>query len=207
MSDRITSTVQSIEQSSSVSRDGHTHNFENAYAQIAKLQNEDGGAQSQRFKQDMVSANKQLHDEGILPNLQIVGVDENQHSLITRDIADNRTVVQNAGSVNDFGSLGSGSNPQEAPAGFLASTMGLDVTRNPDNSYNVQNPFDNPQDATTSILNTVFKGMMGGDNNTPSSDENGDRDPNASESGTPFGMNSLEAQSWKGFADEEPDEN
>jgi hypothetical protein len=205
MSDRITNTVQSIEQASSVSRDGHTRNFENAYASIVQLQNQDGGSQSQLFKQDMASVNKQLHEQGLLPNLQIVGADENQHGLITKDIADNRTVVQDARQVNDFSVLGS--SPREGAASFLASTMGIDVARNPDGSYNVQNPFDNPQEATANILGTVFKGLMGGDSNTQNSDSNEQQDGAGSPGGSPFGMNSLEAQSWNGFADEQPDEN
>src|ERR1700723_3095857 len=86
----------------STSSDGHTHNFEAAYQHIAQMQASDGGANSAQFHQEMASVNQKLIADGTLPNLQILGADDNHH-LITRDRTDHQIVVQDACHVNDFG--------------------------------------------------------------------------------------------------------
>jgi hypothetical protein len=198
MSDRTNNIVQSIERAPA-SSDGHTHNFEQAYRQIVQMQNQDGGPQSHLFKQDMADVNRQLQNDGVLPNLQIVGAD-NQGGLVTRDVPDHQTAVQHASNVNDFGALGSGNNSQEAPLGLLAKEMGVNVTRNPDNSYDVQNPFDNPQAATSGILGTVLSGLVGDAAGSSSPDGSSDQ------STAPLGMNSILSQSWKGWDDAPSDD-
>ena len=54
---------------------GHDHNFNDAYARIVQMQNSDGGANSAQFNRDMTQVNQKLHQEGLITNLQIVGVE------------------------------------------------------------------------------------------------------------------------------------
>jgi hypothetical protein len=175
----VTPVVQSVEHAQT-SRDGHTHNFDQTYAAIVQLQHQDS-AHPQQFTQDMAEANRRLHAEGLLTNLNIVGVDEAHHKLITQDIAANRTVVQDPSRVNDHGALGSGGNAEEGLAGLIAKGLGIDVTKNGDGSFDVKNPFDDPN-AVGKILQTVFNGMTGGEQGS-----------------APLGMPPLMAAAWKGF--------
>jgi hypothetical protein len=158
---------------------GHVHNFDSAYERIVQMQTNDGGAQSEAFHRDMASLNAKLHDKGLLSNLEIVGVDQDHH-LITRDMADNHTVTQDASHVNDFGALGSGRGEAEAAA--TAAMLGLNVTRNPDRAYNVPDPLGNPEEAAAGIIKTVFNGLMGGDQ----------------QGAAPLGMNPLMWKAWTG---------
>jgi hypothetical protein len=174
---------------SPTSRDGHTHNFEDAYRQIAQLQHQDGGPNSVQFKQDMASLNQKLHSEGLIPNLQIVGVDENHHTLITADRADHRVTEQTASRVNDFGALGSGHNSREFADALLARAFGINVTRNPDGSYDVADPFANPRAMEANIMNTILGGLLGVENRNPS--------------GAPLGMNSWMWQAWNGWPEQQ----
>lgn len=186
MSDDISRVVQNVEQSRT-SRDGHTHNFEQTYASIAQLQNHDAATPG-KFNQDLATVNQRLHSEGLLPNLNIVGIDQANHRLITQDIADHRTVSQNPSAVNDFGALGSGGNGREAAAGMMARMLGVEVTRNPQGGYDVTDPLDDPN-AAGKILQTVLSGLMGG---SPRSN-----------SGY-YGMNPLMAAAWRGWPPETP---
>jgi hypothetical protein len=191
----VNQVVQQVE-NSKTSRDGHVHNFDQAYQQIVQMQNNDGGSQSQQFRQDMASVNQKLHADGLAPNLEIVGVDQKSHGLITQDRAEHRTVVQDASKVNDFGGLGSGSNPQEAALAFMAKAYGIDASRNPDGSYDVKDPFSNPAN-TADVLNNFLQQMTGvGNNNIPNGDKNGSQ---GNQEPMPLGMNSLMRQALQGW--------
>jgi hypothetical protein len=194
MSQRDVNQVVQQMESSNTSRDGHTHDFSKAYQQIVQMQNNDGGGQSQQFHQDMASVNQKLHADGLAPNLEIVGVDPKSHGLITQDRADHRTVVQDASAVNDFGALGSGKNPQEAALAFMAKAYGIDVSRNPDGSYDVKDPFANPANATD-ILNTFLHELTGVGNSNVANNKNNP----GSQGPIPLGMNSWMSQAWTGW--------
>jgi hypothetical protein len=189
----VNQVVQQIE-GSNTSPDGHTHDFSKAYQQIVQMQNNDGGSSSPQFRQDMTNVNQKLHADGLAPNLEIVGVDPGSHGLITRDRADHRTVVQDASNVNDFGALGSGKNPQEAALAFMAKEYGIDVSRNPDGSYDVKDPIANPAN-TADILNTFLHELTGvGNSNLPNNNNNpGNQGPMIP------GLNSLMRQSLMGW--------
>jgi hypothetical protein len=182
----VNQVVQKIESSST---SGHVHDFSSAYARIVQMQSNDGGANSATFKQDMNAVNQKLHADGVLPNLDIVGVAPN-NQLVTRDRADNQIINQNASQVNDQSALGSGKSASEAGYGLLTKALGINVSRNADGSYDVKDPFADPKAATAGILQTVFNGLLGGD---------------SSSSGAPLGMNPLLAQAWKGWGDTTPD--
>ncbi len=139
MSDRTTSIVHSIEHAPA-SRDGHTHNFESAYSQIALLQKQDGGPQSEQFQKDMATVNEKLHADGVLPNLQITGVDETHHQLIGTEVSSGITSGQNPASVNDFGSP---------------------TRESSDNTCTFQNPFGLPQNSTDGVVNTLLNSLTG----------------------------------------------
>ncbi|HEY9778336.1 MAG TPA: hypothetical protein V6C81_31530 [Planktothrix sp.] len=153
--------AQNMEQAPT-SRDGHTHNFDGAYQQIVQMQHQDGGKDSPQFKQDMHDLNQKLQNDGTLTNLQIVGVDENSHQLVTKDIADNKTTEQNPSAVNDHGALGSGSSGREAADAALANAFGINVTRNGDGSYDVQDPLANGPQAAGSVINALMTAFEGG---------------------------------------------
>ncbi len=165
--------------------DKHVHNFSDIYQQLSQLQTQDGGPHSARFQQDLQQINEKLHDDGVLPNLQLQGIDGAGH-ILTRNIADNKNVAQNAESVNDFGGLDT-SNARQMRDQMLARALGVDVSRNGDGSYNVAMPDANA--ATGSILNTVMKGLLGGGKG----------------GAAPFGMNPLLAQAWTGW-EEKPEQ-
>jgi hypothetical protein len=67
----------------------------------------------------------------------------------------------------------------------MAQAFGIGLNRNADGSYDVQDPVDNPTAAATNILETVFNGLMGGN-----------QSPDADEAPPPIGMNRLEQQAW-----------
>ena len=101
------------------------------------------------------------------------------HELITRDLATNQTSEQNPNHVNDHGAAGSGHQPPgnagELEARLLAKAFGIHVKQNPDGSFDVKDPLSDPQGAATSILKTVFDGLLGGGDSKT----------------MPFGMNPL----------------
>ena len=195
-------------ENSAHSPDGHTHNFEAAYRQIVQMQHDDGGSNSMQFRQDMADLNQKLHQDGVLPNLQIVGADDQGH-LLTLDRANSAggsvgstPVEQNASAVNDFGSLGSGRSSGEAASDVFARAMGIDVNRNPDGSYDVQNPFDDPNQAAAQIMSTMFNGLMNWGSNTQSDQNDQNQNDqtqinqNESDQMRPIGMNPLMWQAW-----------
>lgn len=193
MSDRdVQNVVRSVEQAPT-SRDGHIHNFQDTYRQIVQMQQNDGGAHSAEFRRDMDKVNNELHRRGLITNLQILGADENHHTLLTRDRADRRDIVQNPAYVNDQGALGSGMSAREAQDAVRARAMGLDVTRNPDGSYDVHGHRENPQarhpqamapnaDANA-ILGRILQGLTG----------------QGGQERLPPGMNPWTAQAWRGW--------
>jgi hypothetical protein len=187
MPDREVQQIKHQIEHSPTSRDGHVHNLDHAYDEIAHLQQQDGGLRSGAFRHDMANLNHQLHAEGLMPNLEIVGVDQAHHKLITRDIADHQNREQSPAHVNDFGALGSGSNPREAMDAFRARMLGLDVTRLPGGGYDVDLSRYNAQAMAGDYLATVFRGLMGGGGDDRSSGR------------SPLGMNWWERQAWNGW--------
>jgi hypothetical protein len=74
---------------------------------------------------------------------------------------------------------------------MLANAFGLSMTKNADGTYNLSDPFENPQSMAAGILDTVFKGIMGGGGS-----DNPDSPPSDN---LPPGMNPLLAQAWGGW--------
>src|SRR6185437_2351327 len=122
MSDRdVSQAIHQAERAPSVSQDGHTRNFEGMYQSIVQMQQHDGGSNSAQYHQDLQSMNERLHARGVMPNVQIMGVDERNHALITRDVSSHRDFEQEASHVNDFRMLGStGDRREQADAARFA---------------------------------------------------------------------------------------
>jgi hypothetical protein len=184
MSD-IRDAVRTVEQHAPAGGDQHTHNFNDVYKELSKLQTNDGGANSTQFKQDLVAMNQQLHQDGVIPNLEITGIDSNHH-ILTKNIADNTTQTQDASRVNDAGGIDT-STAQGMRDQMLAKAFGINVDRNADGSYDVNMP----QANVGNVLNTIMNGMLG----TGGGDQGGDNP-------APMGMNPLMAQAWKGWGDQ-----
>ena len=190
--------VKSVEKSP-VAGDGHTHDFSNVYREVSDLKRQDGGGNSTQFQQDMGQINAKLHNDGVLPNLEITGVDGNDH-LLTRNLADQTDVVQNKNSVDDFGNQNATESARLLRNQMLANAFGASFSQNPDGSFNLNSPFDQSADqAAAGILKTVFNGLLGGGSASDS------RGSGSDDAATPFGMNPLMAQAWRGWDDEQTD--
>ncbi len=175
MSSRTAEIANSMEYAPT-SADGHYHNFDQAYEQIVQLQNHDHGAGTLLFKQDMASLNQQLQADGVLPNLEIIGVDQQQHGLVTENLGTGQISVQNSANVNDFGysqnqlpqnGFENGSAgyqnidqnlqiPPEGPLNLLANALGntsLGDTTTP--AEGTPTPSENAQNVLNTIGNTL----------------------------------------------------
>ncbi len=171
----------------------HSHDFSHAYQSIVQLQREDGGASSAKFQHDMTAINQELHRQGLMPNCDIVGVDGQNH-VITRDQNSGAISTQDAGHVADSSSSAQ-MNGREREDQMLAQAFGLSMTKNNDGTYNISDPFDNPDMMAAGILNKVFNGIMGGGGSDNSNSGQGDTDP----ANLALGMNPLMAQAWAGW--------
>jgi hypothetical protein len=192
----IQNIVKSVERAPSVGPD--THDFSNVYRELSDLQRQDGGGNSTQFQQDLGQINAKLHNDGVLPNPQITGIDGDDH-ILTKNISGDTDVVQNKASVQDFGH----ETPDESARLFedqmLARAFGASFTQNPDGSFNLTSPFDrqSEEEAAASILKTVFNGLLGG--GSAGDSRSGD------DESLPFGMNPILAQAWRGWGDEQSD--
>jgi hypothetical protein len=184
-----------------VARDQHTHNFTDVYRELSELKTHDGGANSAQFRRDLTQLNSQLHADGVLPNLQITGVDSANH-IMTRNISGGHDVAQNSSAVNDFG----GAHDRQAqehqppdrqsPEQMLAQLFGIKVSPNGD----LSSPADQPsQVAAGGVMGAIMNGLFGGSGAG-----------NDSSAGQPqlawLGLNPLMQQSLQGWGDTPPDD-
>jgi hypothetical protein len=148
----------------------------------------------------MGQINAKLHNDGVLPNLAITGVDGDDH-ILTKNLSGDTDVLQNKKSVQDFGNESPNESARLLRDQMLANAFGASFTQNPDGSFNLNSPFDQSADAAAAgILKTVFNGMLGGGSAS-------DSRSGADDAPAPFGMNPLLAQAWRGWGDEQPDPN
>jgi hypothetical protein len=143
------------------------------YQTIVQMQQHDR-QQPGQFQQDLHSMNDKLHAKGLMPNVEIMGVDERNHALITRDVPSHKVFEQNASAVNDFRMLGSTGDPREVRDAMRAAAAGIHgIERNPDGSYEVPmgpqhgrpneapNPFMSPNAAAFGFMNQILRSMTG----------------------------------------------
>jgi hypothetical protein len=92
----------------------------------------------------------------------------------------------------------------EQELAMLAKAFNISMSRNPDGSFNVPDPFDNPSGMAAGIMNTVFNGLIGGgggDNTDPTQQANSGTDALGG-----LGLNPLMAQAWTGWGASDPDD-
>jgi hypothetical protein len=224
----MTAMAREIEQSPrSAGGDKDVHNLSHVYAELASLQQRDGGAQSQAFQRDLGSLNQKLQADGVLPNLQITGIDNNNH-ILTKDAQTGEASSQAANSVYDYGQPKQAANAPDSPLGVMSQAFG--VPQNNDGRYSspadsntasssplnmmaqafgipqrFTSPADNGPQAAGSILQTIFNGMFtAGSDTSPQQDASNDSSapplPNAP------GMNSWTRQAWGGWGDSTADD-
>jgi hypothetical protein len=182
----MTAIAREIEHSPTVG-DLHIHDLSHVYRELADLQTKDGGAQSLAFKQDLASLNGQLVHDGLLPSLQITGVDNANH-ILTKNAQTGDTFTQNADAVKDFGSRPDAASL--APLIMFSDAFKLPITPGSDSLVKVVSPADHANASTLGVLSKVFRGMVnGGDSNS------------ADTTPAPPGMNPWMAQAWSGWPD------
>jgi len=168
--------------------DSHVHNLSNVYSELSQMQARDGGSGSAAFKRDLGQVNHQLQADGILPNLQITGIDNAGH-ILTQNTHTGDVASQNA---NAFYDGGQGQSAQvNSPLGVLAGASG--IAMNADGG-NVRSPADDAGSATGSVLNTIMSNLFGAGNDSVQS------------GASAVGMNSFAAKAWSGGWDETPDD-
>jgi hypothetical protein len=178
--------------------DGQAHNLDHAYSQISELQRTEGFG-SHQFRQDMATVNQELHQRGILPNVDIIGTND-QHQILTANTSSHELVAQNASHVSDQGAQAG--HIQDAPAlDAMARAWNIPVQQTADGGYVANNPFDNPQAAAAGIVGSFLSQLAGAGGGGDSSGNQAGKDGSAD--GTPppapLGMNSWEAQSFTGW--------
>ena len=179
-----------------IAPDQHTHNFSDVYRQLSELKTHDGGANSAQFRQDLTQLNTQLHADGVLPNLQITGVDNANH-ITTRNMSNGHEVTQNAANVNDFGGARDRqAQEHQSPEQMLAQLFGIKMSPNGD----LSSPADQPsQVAAGRVIGAIMNGLFGGDQ--AGSDSSSGQPQLAS-----LGMNPLMQQAWQGWGATPPDD-
>jgi hypothetical protein len=226
----MTAMAREIEQSPrAAGGDKDVHNLSHVYSELASLQQRDGGPQSQAFQRDLGSLNQKLQADGVLPNLQITGIDDNNH-ILTKNAQTGEASSQSANNVYDFGQPRQAAAAPDSPLGAMAQAFG--IPQNNDGRYsspadnasasplgmmaqvvgipqgsdgNYSSPADNGQKAAGGLLQAIFKGMFTAGSDAPQQqDANGDSTQPALPDA--LGMNSWTRQAWGGWGDATPDD-